>query len=173
MNVDRHDQQSVIPRKMDGLLVIVPCGQKKVWAKQPDAGASVARDAYVGSPFTVNRRFAESFGESWIILSAKYGFIAPDFVIPGPYDTTFNWKSSGPVSMERLQEQVREHHLDRYRHVVGLGGKEYRRAVEAAFEGTAVQLHFPFFGLRVGQAMQAINRAVIEGRPFGSSQGKP
>jgi hypothetical protein len=170
MSIPDHDRHPVDPRKVDGLLVIVPCGQRKIWEKQPDAGATVARDAYVGSPFTVNRRFAESFGESWLILSAKYGFIEPDFVIPGPYDTTFKRKSSGPISTERLQAQVRERDLDRYEHVIGLGGKEYRRAVEAAFEGTAVQLHFPFFGLRVGEAMQAINRAVAEGRPFGSGK---
>ena len=63
---------------MDDLLVIAPCSQGKVWDKSPDHGPTPARDAYTGSPFKVNRQYAEHFGAEWIILSAKYGFIGPD-----------------------------------------------------------------------------------------------
>jgi hypothetical protein len=27
---------------------------------------------------------AQAFGERWVVLSAKYGFIDPDFEIPAP-----------------------------------------------------------------------------------------
>jgi len=30
---------------IDGLLIIVPCGQKKLWDKHPNAGSTPARDA--------------------------------------------------------------------------------------------------------------------------------
>jgi hypothetical protein len=50
--------------------------------------------------------------------------------------------------------------LDRYAEVVGLGGKEYRAAVEGAFRGTAVALRFPFSGLPIGKAMGATKRAM-------------
>ncbi len=39
--------------------------------KNPDIGTSPAKDAYVGSPFKVNRKYAECFGNEWVILSAK------------------------------------------------------------------------------------------------------
>src|SRR4051794_17641224 len=70
-------------------LIIVPCGRSKVWDRSPDLGPTAAQDAYVGGPFKLNRAYAERFGQRWVILSAKYGFIDPAFVIPGPYDTTF------------------------------------------------------------------------------------
>ena len=153
--------------KRDGVLVVVPCGQKKIWDKSPSAGPTEAKNSYLGSPFVVNRSFAEHFGEAYVILSAKHGFIEPDFKVPGPYNVTFKRKTSGPVSVETLREQVRDHDLDRFEHVIGLGGKEYRAAIEAAFQGTPVNLHFPFSGLPIGKAMQATKRAMATNQPFG------
>ena len=75
-----------------GILVIAPCGQKKIWNKRPDAGPTAARDCYAGSPFIVNRSFAEHFGDRWLVLSANYGFIGSDFELPGPYNVTFKRK---------------------------------------------------------------------------------
>nr|WP_235935041.1 DUF6884 domain-containing protein [Candidatus Laterigemmans baculatus] len=106
----------------------------------------------------MNREYAESFadpGDQWVILSAKYGFLPPDFLIPGPYEVTFAQRSSGPVGMETLRQQVQQQHLDQFRTIIGLGGKEYRAAIEAAFSDTAADLQFPFAGLPIGKAMQA------------------
>jgi len=146
--------------KQPSTLVIVPCGRRKIWDKDPNAGSSVANAAYAGSPFKVNRRYAECIGSQWIILSAKYGFIAPDFVLPGPYEFTFKRKSSGPVAYEVLKRQVTELNLDRFAIVVGLGGKEYRAAISEAFAETAVDLRFPFAGLPIGKSLQATKRAI-------------
>ncbi len=147
------------------LLIIVPCGQKKIWDKLPDAGPTRAKDAYTGSPFTVNRKYAELFGKAWVILSAKFGFIEPDFEIPQPYNVTFKRKATNPVSADELQQQVMVQRLDRFANVIGLGGKEYRQAIKAAFHGTSVTLHFPFAGLAIGKAMQAINGAIAANDP--------
>jgi hypothetical protein len=112
------------------LLVIVPCGQKKVWEKHPEAGPTMAKDVYAGSPFIVNRKFADAFGKPWVILSAKYGFIDPQFMMPGPYNVTFKRKSTDPISVTKLRDQVRQQGLDRFSNVIGLGGKEYRQVIE-------------------------------------------
>jgi len=45
------------------LLVIIPCGQAKIWGKYPNYGLAKARDAYVGAPFRVNKNFAETFAD--------------------------------------------------------------------------------------------------------------
>jgi len=63
-------------------LVIVPCGKSKIWKKEPKRGATKARNVYTGAPFKLNKRYAEQFGYDWVILSAKYGFIDPDYQIP-------------------------------------------------------------------------------------------
>jgi hypothetical protein len=146
--------------KKTSTLVIVPCGRSKIWDKNPNAGLIVAKDAYAGSPFKVNRKYAESFGSQWLILSAKYGFIEPDFVLPGPNEVTFKRKSSNPVAFDVLKRQVVELGLDGFESVIGLGGKEYREAISASFQGTRVDTTFPFAGLPIGKAMQATKRAI-------------
>lgn len=142
-----------------GLLVVVPCGKAKIWARNPQAGPTAAADTYTGAPFTVNRRYAEQAGGDWLILSARYGFLWPASLIPGPYETTFKQRSTDPIGPTALREQVKQLGLDRYAEVIGLGGKEYRAAIEAAFEGTPVRLSFPFAGMPIGKAMAATKRA--------------
>lgn len=141
------------------LLVIVPCGRSKVWSKRPEAGPTPAADAYTGAPFTVNRLYAEASGGDWVILSAKYGFLRPTDIIPGPYEVTFNLPRTGPIAVEALRDQVSRMGLDRYAEVIGLGGKMYRAAVESAFTGTRATLEFPFSGLPIGKAMGATKRS--------------
>ena len=151
---------------MTGVLVIVPCGQKKTWDRTPSVGPTAAKDAYIGPPFGINRAFAERFGEAWIILSAKFGFIEPAFEIPGPYNITFKKKRTGPITTEQLREQVQQSNLARFTTIIGLGGKEYREAIELAFAGVAVRLCFPFSGLPIGKAMQATKSAIATNDPM-------
>ena len=144
----------------DSKLVIVPCGSSKVWDKNPSAGPTIAKDAYTGSPFKLNRQYAERLGDRWVILSAKYGFIDPSFVLLEPYEVTFKRKSSGRISFDILREQVGMQSLVEFDIVIGLGGKEYREAITVAFEGVAVELNFPFAGLPIGKSMQATKRVI-------------
>src|SRR5271170_3987934 len=97
-----------------GILVIIPCGQKKIWDTSLRSGPTAAKDAYTGSPFSVNRSFAEKFSDRWVILSAKYGFIDPDFVIPCQYDVTFKKRNRASVSYEQLRKQVRQKKFKRF-----------------------------------------------------------
>ncbi len=145
------------------MLVIVPCGQSKVWDREPERGAVAARHAYTGAPFKVNREYAERFADRWVILSARYGFVPPDYPIPGPYNVTFKRTSTGPVGADQMRRQVKEQGLDRFDTVVGLGGKEYRAMVEDAFAGTHARLEFPFAGLPISKAMQAVKQTVGTG----------
>jgi hypothetical protein len=147
------------PDQSSRLLVIVPCGLLKIWDKYPDAGPTAAAKAYIGPPFVVNRAYAERSGGDWVVLSAKYGFVRPTDIIPGPYNTTFKRKSSNPIGIAALREQIPAMGLDRYTDVIGLGGKEYREAIEAAFHRTLVSLTFPFAGMPIGKAMGATKRA--------------
>jgi hypothetical protein len=149
-----------------GLLVVVPCGQGKIWDRHPGAGPSPAEDAYTGAPFRVNRAYAERFASRWVILSAKYGFIDPGFVIPEPYNVTFKKRHPAPVEASVLREQVSGLDLATWPDVVVLGGAEYQNAVRTAFAGTSATLHFPFAGLPLGRAMSAANAAIASGQPL-------
>ena len=143
-----------------GTLVIVPCGRSKIWSRDPNSGPTKAQDAYIGAPFKVNRRYAETLGDRWIILSAKYGFIDPGCFLAGPYEVTFKKKSSGPITDQFLMKQVEDQRLNQFERVVGLGGKEYRRAIDAAFSRVDLNPEFPFAGLPIGKVMKAAIEAV-------------
>jgi hypothetical protein len=110
-----------LPRSSPFRLVIVPCGRAKIWDRHPDAGPTAAAHAYTGAPFTVNRQYAEQAGGDWMILSAKYGFLRPTCVIPGPYETTFKRRGTNPIGLGPLRDQVAQLGLDRYSEVIGLG----------------------------------------------------
>ena len=106
------------------VLCIISCGNRKIWDKNPNAGLTRARDVYIG-PFAKKcKEYAEKFyPSSWCILSAKYGFLFPDDIVPGPYNVTFNDKRTNPISVEELSKQVKEKGLDRYEKILVVGGK--------------------------------------------------
>ncbi len=151
---------------MGKTLVIVPCGKEKIWDGEPGRGATPAREAYTSAFFRTNRGYAEHFGEAWMVLSAKYGFVRPFDLLPETYDVTFNRKGPGLVSGERLREQVRELGLDGYGTVVCLGGAGYRRAAGEAFAPFGIEIVAPFAGLKIGAMQGATKRAVTTGEPF-------
>lgn len=144
----------------DRTLVIVPCSARKIWDLDPSHGPARACAAYVGTPFKVNREYAERVGDRWVILSAKYGFIPPEFTIPGPYDVSFNRKRSDPVTVDLLRQQIHELELLRFDRIICLGGRAYREIVESAFQRHPVRIIAPFAGLPLGKALQATKRAV-------------
>lgn len=138
------------------ILVIVPCGTAKIWKRNSLAGPTAARDAYTGAPFKVNREFAEKHADAWVILSAKYGFMDPTFVIPEPYEVTFKNAATRPIDYVTLKYQVRDKRLSEFERVIGLGGKDYRAAIESAFRDENVRLEFPTAGLKIGEAMSFV-----------------
>ena len=147
---------------MTRALVIVPCGSLKIWGKQPSAGATRAADAYIGSLFNKNKTYAERFATDWLILSAKYGLISPDFLIPGSYNVTFKKKATCPIPISEVVRQAQGIDIRKYDVVVGLGGVGYCTVVKAAFSSS--RLEFPFRGLKLGPMMSSINRALETGQ---------
>lgn len=141
-------------------LVVIPCGAAKVWDRHPDAGAVPAEFAYTGSPFKVNRGYARAAGGPWAILSAKYGLLWPDTVIPGPYEVSFTRPSSGPLSQQALNEQIDTLGLPDLAAISALGGRAYLDRLAAAFAGHP-GFTAPWRGLGLGYGMQAVKRATL------------
>jgi hypothetical protein len=132
------------------MLVIVPCG-----------------GAYVSTFFRANRRYAETFGDGWVILSAKYGFVRPETLIPGPYNLTFNRRATGPIGLDLVTTQAETFGLGSAGQVVVLGGRHYREVAQIVFTPLGCDLQFPFAACRgLGYMIQATQRAVASGQPF-------
>ena len=150
-------------------LVIVPCSKRKIWKKVPTIGPTKARLAYKGSPFVVNQEYAIKFADQWEILSAKYGFIDGDFVIPENYNVTFNKPETKPISIDKLKEQVQERLMD-FDCVVALGSTTYANIVTTVFEDTGIKVITPTAGLQTGFANGKVKNATRTNTPFVCSQ---
>jgi hypothetical protein len=123
---------------MNKYLVVVSCGRQKIWDKYPDAGPTPARDAYTSSVFRASRTYAEHFATRWMILSAKYGFIDPDFIIPGNYNRTFY--DADAISIAELKTQLAMAHPGSYDSVGVLGSEIYWDHVVTASQGSGAKL---------------------------------
>jgi len=96
-------------------LCIASCGKSKIWDKQPHVGPTRAKNVYVGPFSGACGRYAEKFYPgSWCILSAKYGFVFPDELIPESYNVSFNDRRSNPISAVELCKQAQEKGLLEY-----------------------------------------------------------
>lgn len=136
------------------LLVVVPCGQAKIWKKYPRKGPTKAKDAYVGPLFKVNRAFAERFADRWIILSAKYGLIDPDFIIHEDYDVTFTKPSTNPITVDDVKKQLKDiRDLHGYDAVIALGGQDYTDIVKQVFMNFS-RILLPTDGLSLFEMMR-------------------
>ena len=121
-------------------LCIVPCGHKKIWGKNPNAGPVAARNIYIGVFAKKCQEYALTFyPSSYCILSAKYGFLWPDDVVQGPYEVTFKKSSTNPISKKELIEIAHQKYLfDFNQIIIIIAGKEYVKIIEEIFPGKKI-----------------------------------
>ncbi len=140
-------------------LCVIPCGSSKIWSKKPDAGPTKAKYAYKGSFHSKCREYAQKYHSDWCILSAKYGYLFPDDIIPGNYNVTFNKKQTGPISIMNLREQAIAKGLNKYDRVVVLAGKNYVQYIESSLIDK--EFIYPLKGCKgMGYMMQIIDQAI-------------
>lgn len=127
------------------ILGILGCTKTKIWDEDPDYyGPARAREGYRGKKFRGDLEIVDSHSTRWIILSAKYGFIDPNFLIPSRYNATFNPNSDStepPVPLETLISQVKEMNLGSFDVVRFFSscGVLYEKKVREAFQGLLVR----------------------------------
>lgn len=145
-------------------LCVASCGKSKIWDKQPQAGPTPAKDVYVGPFSGACGQYAQNFyPASWCILSAKYGFVFPDELIPASYNVSFNDRKSNPISESALLKQAQDKRLLEFDRIVVMGGEKYRRMMAAVFTGK--QLVFPLQGMKdMGSMIRRMKQAVIAGK---------
>ena len=148
------------------ILCIVPCGNKKIWDKEPNAGPQRAKNVYIGPFANKCRKYAERFyPSSWVILSAKYGFLFPDDIVHGPYNVSFNDKNTNPITVEELKSQAKDKGLCNYEKIVVLGGKNYTQIIKDVFQNKGI--HAPLVDCKgIGYMMGKLNEAIRRGVPL-------
>ena len=139
--------------------IIISCAKQKIWDKTLDAGPTPARDAYISAYFRLCRAFAEKYGIGWAIFSAKYGIIAPDFIIHKNYDVSFKTGSSSLVET-KLEQQLVDMKIEKYEAVISLCGQPYYKKLESVCRHLDLSLQNPLAHLRIGQRMRLLNNTL-------------
>lgn len=147
----------------DKSLCIIPCGAAKIWDKQPSIGPVEAQNVYTGVFAVACQRYAKTFFDHWVILSAKYGFLYPEDIIPEDYNVSFTKPSSETILIAQLKEQAESKGLFKYQEITVLGGKHYANRAKAVFN-QGQELFFPLSDCTgIGYMLQRLARA-LEGQ---------
>ena len=134
-----------------GGLHLVSCVKSKLLQPAP------AKDLYISNWFRKTRACVERAGGAWYILSAKYGLLHPNEVIP-PYELTL--KSMGITERRTWAQGVikdlQPHVADRET-VVMFAGARYREFLEPSLGNQGIKVDVPMRGLRQGQQLRWLN----------------
>ena len=137
--------------KKQGKAVIISCGKNKIWDLNPNAGPTAAKDVYVGNYVNKLKEYAKDqvkrgYADDWFIISAKYGIITKDFIIPEPYNVTFDDLSTNPISVKDLAVTVKESVILGYKNIEVIAGDKYKQRIEQVIPND--KLSFPFDNLK-------------------------
>ena len=128
-------------------MIILPCTKSKAFNSIPTG--LPAGEAYIGQMFLKGKKFAQRVGESYVILSAKYGWLYPHEIIYN-YEQTF--KKTKPDYLF-LIKQVAEKGIKDSRFIV-LGGEVYSCVVRKCFPDAVIIE--PLKGLSLGFKLQLL-----------------
>lgn len=131
-------------------VALVGCGAAKLGHR------AAAQDLYTGNLFRAARAYAERFADSWFILSAKHGLVAPPQVLE-PYNATL---VGAPREVVQRWSLAVSDSLRRYvpasALVVFLAGEAYSGAVT----NLPNKVEYPLSGLGMGKRIAYMQRAV-------------
>ena len=145
-------------------LVIVTCGQKKIWDYRPSAGPTKAKDAFVSGYFKTNREYAEMIADDWLIYSTKYGLISPEKIIGEDYNVEPG--SSEEVGVDVLRTQVVEKELGKFDEVEILCGHGIAMNIKDAFRREGIRgsnITEPLRGLDFKARIADVESAISQG----------
>jgi hypothetical protein len=147
-------------------ICIVPCGKKKIWKKYPDAGPTPAKDVYIGTFAKKCQDYASRFyGESYLILSAKFGFLFPYDFVPGDYNVTFTKPSTHPITIPDLIQIAQDKQLFQFESFVIIAGRVYSEIARQVFPGKIIST--PLASCRdMFEIIKLMQQAIKEGQPI-------
>jgi hypothetical protein len=142
-----HNQNALMRAQREAMrqtVVLVACCGPKL------SNAAPASDIYQSALFKKARAYAETYGDKWYVLSAKYGLLRSDEIVD-PYDLTLSTMTTaqrrewdGRVIHQLLQAGVRG--SDK---IVSLCGNDYSGWIEF----TDLSVDRPMRGLGIGQQL--------------------
>lgn len=138
-------------------LSVIEGSKTKIWTRHPDRGLVKAREAYLGRAFAINRHQAEASGYPWLILSARYGFLRPDFLI-WDYAESFDDPSSHPIDFVWLMAQANAIDLTGCRGVAIYGSPMHVSMVQSIFPQPRFVPIVSFAAMRSAEREQRVSQ---------------
>ncbi len=148
--------RSALPVRADVLLL--GC----VKSKRSEAAA--ARDLYTSPLFARRRRYAETGGRPWYVLSARHGLVLPEEVI-APYDVHLAGQSASyrAAWAAFVVEQLRRERGDLSGLVVEIhAGDAYVEAVRGPLERASAVVHDPVDARSMGETLAWYDAEPVE-----------
>lgn len=128
-------------------IYLVSCVSKK------RSELSAAKDLYISDWFFKARAYVEATSSPWFILSAEYGLVNPDQIVP-PYERTLN--TMGVAERRSWADRVcrqLELQLPNPCAVTILAGMRYREFIMDFLRRHASSVDVPLEGLRIGEQL--------------------
>jgi hypothetical protein len=123
------------------------------------ASPTLAKDRCVSEWFLRVRRFVESKGSPWFILSAKYGLVEPDQIL-APYEQTLNTMSIAERrAWARRVEAQMDQQLPNFGRIVVFAGQRYRGFLMDYLKRRWV-VEVPLEGRRIGEQLSWLGHQV-------------
>jgi hypothetical protein len=145
------------------VLVIVPCGKRKIWEKHPSINVVRAKDAYISNYFRLCRSYAERFAGQWFILSGKHGIIEPDSLLSSGYNVRLN---ASNAFEGKVKEQLRHIVSKGFTEIVSLCGKEYSDFLNSVLASFDLVVQMPLRGLRIGERQRQLKKCLKLNQPL-------
>jgi len=148
------DREQSVEITTEADLVLIGCVAQKQSHPAP------ARDLYTSSLWKKRRRYAESTGKPWMILSAEHGLVAPDEVI-APYDRYLEsqprdyreqWSRSTANSVIRVCRSTGATTVE-----IHAGSAYIDHGLEAELKRSGIQVLRPLKHLRRGEQLAWYN----------------
>jgi len=139
-----------------GKCFLVSCVGQKANSARP------ARDLYLSDWFVKARRYVEQASSPWFILSAEFGLVHPEKVVP-PYEKSLNHMGVAErrAWAQRVIGQL-ERDLPPSDEIVVLAGQRYREFLMDFLRAKAQQVHVPLEGLRIGEQLSWLGEHVAK-----------
>jgi len=144
--------KSCVDQRSMKQVTLISCVGKKLDRSAP------AKDLYASPWFAKARRYAEAMGGPWFILSAEFGLVQPDRVIP-PYDRTLNRMSATDRKIWAARVSTRMTQVMPVAgRVVVLAGERYREYLMDYLRSHHAVVDVPMKGMRIGEQLQWLNK---------------
>jgi len=146
-------------KKLTGnVLVITECTKEKIGYNE--SIAAKAKEMYQGQLFKTVRKYAESKGFDYFIVSAKYGLLCPDQEIKG-YEKVLRTKADVEAIREAVEQRLKSV-LPSYHKILVIAGSKYREVLRNLWDHRFITVKSRGYGDLCSIITKSLNKSLMD-----------